>query len=101
MWDLQLEGTPVDSDKFKEADRKSAAPIEVDCVLSVRTVSGIQRQFTKPRGSYGFVNPDIVARNRQRQVERFEELTRLLEAEEPHSGIRSTQHTTKKEKTGT
>lgn len=45
----------------------------------------------RPDGRYCFTNPDIVSKNRARQVERFNELTRQLEAVSPNSGIRLTQ----------
>ena len=84
MWDLVL---PTEASEFERAEYASAQTIPAPCVLSVRTTSGMQQCFAKPDGRYGFVNPDIVIKNRRKQADRFRQIAEELA---PVSGIQTT-----------
>jgi hypothetical protein len=83
------------------ADRKSATPITAHAVEdAIRTPLGITAGYKKPSGSYSFVNPDLVARNRQRQAEEFrlylevdasfdQTFAEPISAPPPHSFVRT------------
>jgi hypothetical protein len=85
MWHMP---TPKPETEFEVAQRKSQRPIAAPSVMGVTTTKGSASFYVKPRGTYSAVNPDAVAENRRRQVDRFLEVAEEIESQS-HSGVRA------------
>lgn len=86
MWHMPA---PKPETELERAQRVSLQPIAAPSVMGVTTKKGSCEFFIKPRGTYSAVNPEAVAKNRQRLVDRFLTCARELEAHPPHSGVRA------------
>lgn len=61
----------IDSRPFEAADASSVRPFAATMVAGVRTFRGVKHGAHKPSGLYSLVDPNAVARNRERSAELF------------------------------